>query len=284
MGRGVPPPDCARDLSLALNAMPPGFTQRAWQGAWPALFFCAAALVLFAPALNRVFVADQIWYFAELNGRSSLLEGLRHHDYAATRRYWKGDDSLYRPLLFVWLAFANWLFSYHHVWWNAANVVLHGLVVLCLFRLLLTIRSSMFAFGAALLFLVMKPSMELVVWHHLGGYLLACIFLMIGVRAFVQMTGRGESSPSLSVLVTYALAFTTASLFYEAMAVVALLAGGIILLRERRPWSHPGRGVLMAVSVPIAVFSFVYMLHVLRVERFSYVDRPTAADSLVGGP
>ena len=159
--------------------------------------------------------------FAELNGRSSLLEGLRHHDYAATRRYWKGDDSLYRPLLFVWLAFANWLFSYHHAWWNAANVVLHGLVVLCLFRLLLTIRSSRFAFGAALLFLVMKPSMELVVWHHLGGYLLACIFLMIGVRAFVQLTGRQERSPSLSVLVTYALAFTTASLFYEAMAVVA---------------------------------------------------------------
>ena len=87
---------------------------------------------------------------------------------------WKGDDSLYRPLLFVWLAFANWLFSYHHAWWNAANVGLHGLVVLCLFRLLLTIRSSRFAFGAALLFLVMSPSMELVVWHHLGGYLLAC--------------------------------------------------------------------------------------------------------------
>ena len=261
--------------------MPPGFTQRAWQGAWPALFFCAVALVLFAPALNRVFVADQIWYFAELNGRSSLLEGLRHHDYAATRRYWKGDDSLYRPLLFVWLAFANWLFSYHHAWWNAANVVLHGLVVLCLFRLLLTIRSSRFAFGAALLFLVMKPSMELVVWHHLGGYLLACIFLMIGVRAFVQLTGRQERSPSLSVLVTYALAFTTASLFYEAMAVVALLAGGIILLREWRQWSQPGRGVLIAVSVPIAVFSFVYVLHVLRVERFSYVDRPIAADSLV---
>ena len=104
---------------------------------------------------------------------------------------------------------------------------------------------------------------------------------MIGVRAFVQLTGREERTPSLSVLVTYALAFTTASLFYEAMAVVALLAGGIILLREWRQWSQPGRGLLIAVSVPIAVFSFVYVLHVLRVERFSYVDRPIAADSLV---
>ena len=102
-------------------------------------------------------------------------------------------------------------------------------------------------------------------------------------RTCFRATDRtGGGSPSLSVLVIYALAFTTASLFYEAMAVVALLAGAIILLREWRQWSHPGRGVLIAVSVPIAVFSFVYTLHVLRVERFSYVDRPTAADSLAG--
>src|SRR6476620_3021331 len=102
MGRVVRAPDVSRALSLALTE---------WRVRWTLPFFILAALAVYHPALNRVFTADQVWYFAELNGNTSLLEGLRRIDYAATRQYWKGDESLFRPLLFVWLAVENTLLS-----------------------------------------------------------------------------------------------------------------------------------------------------------------------------
>src|SRR6185295_9222622 len=100
------------------------------------------AWAVYSPALNRVFASDQIHYLAELDGRTSLADGLRHYDYAATRRYWKGDDALFRPLLFTWLAVGNRLFSYHHLWWNIANLAIHVLVALVLFRLLIVVGPS----------------------------------------------------------------------------------------------------------------------------------------------
>ena len=90
---------------------------------------------VYGPALNRVFAADQLWYFAEVGGHDSLAAGLKHFDYALSRVYWKGDDLLFRPLLFIWLAVANRLFAYHHIWWNVANLGLHIGVAVVLWRL-----------------------------------------------------------------------------------------------------------------------------------------------------
>src|SRR5688572_13233609 len=104
-----------------------------------AVALSAVAVALYWPAMNRVFAADQLWYFAEVGGHDSLALGLRHVDYALTRVYWKGDDLLFRPILFIWLAIANRLFSYHHVWWNVANLAIHVGVAITLLRLLLAI-------------------------------------------------------------------------------------------------------------------------------------------------
>src|SRR5262249_43342797 len=94
---------------------------------WVVLTLAAVAWIAYGPALNRVFVDDQIVYLNELHGQTSLAAGLNLYDYAAARRYEKGDDVLFRPLLFVWLAVANHFLSYHHVWWNLATLGLHVL-------------------------------------------------------------------------------------------------------------------------------------------------------------
>ena len=96
----------------------------------------AVAAAIYWPAMNRVFVSDQLWYFAEVGGHDSLALGLRHVDYAISRVYWKGDDLLFRPILFTWLAVANRLLSYHHVWWNLANLAIHVGVAVAMLRLL----------------------------------------------------------------------------------------------------------------------------------------------------
>jgi hypothetical protein len=230
-----------------------------------AVVLSALAAAMYWPAMNRVFVADQLWYFAEVGGHDSLALGLRHVDYAISRVYWKGDDLLFRPVLFTWLAVANRLFSYHHVWWNLANLAIHVGVAVALLRLFLAIQPSVLALPAAALFLVLEPPMELVLWNHLGGYLLACLFLAAGLRSFVRVT-EGSATSYLG----YAVAFTLAALSYEAMVPIAA-AGAFILLVSQRGVNGTGRKALLLL--PVVVFSVLYVFHALHAERLGYVDR-----------
>src|SRR5688572_8662097 len=93
---------------------------------WSNLGFLVAAtvvaLVVYGPALNRVFVADQIWYFLQLEGSTSLGDGLRLYDYSLSRKYAKGDELLFRPLLMAWLAVQNSLFGRDPWGWNASHL------------------------------------------------------------------------------------------------------------------------------------------------------------------
>ena len=171
------------------------------------------AWAVYFPALDRLFADDQIHYLAELNGETSLLAGLRHWDYAITRQFWKGDDALFRPLLFAWMAVANSFFSYHQFGWNLATLLIHVLVALALFLLLREIRPSPFALPAAVLFLVLKPPVERVLWNHLGGYLLAFLFFLVGTRALVRLL-HGESGSTRGE-VPYVAAFVNAAHLYE---------------------------------------------------------------------
>ncbi len=225
------------------------------------------AYAVYGPALDRVFAADQLTYFAEVGGEQSLAAGLRHVDYALSRVYWKGDDLLFRPVLFIWLAIANRLFTYHHWWWNVANVAIHWAVAVAILRLLLAIRPSLLALPTAVLFLVLKPPMELVLWNHLGGYLLACLFLAIGLRSFVRLL---DGQLSRDTYVGYAAALTLAALSYEAMVPIA--AAGAAILHVRQP-TRPSWRRLIAVLVPVIVFSALYAAHALRAPRLGYVDR-----------
>lgn len=225
---------------------------------------------VYEPAVHRVFVADQIWYFAELHGSTSLSSGLAHYDYAYSRRYWKGDDALFRPIALIWLAVGNTLFSYHHVSWNLATLVLHILVSLSLFNLLLEIRPTAFAIPFASLFAVMTPALELVVWNHLGGYLLGYLFLAIALRRFVRMTVSG--STSAQDIAVYALSFTAAVFSHESMVPICLIASLILcVVWQRRRLLTPAR--LAAVVVPLVLFASLYVFHMRRVERIAYVDR-----------
>jgi hypothetical protein len=240
---------------------------------WAALVLGLAAWLVYRPALNRVFVMDQMWYFAELDGSTSLADGLRQYDYAATRRFWKGDDALFRPALFAWLAVGNRLFSYHHVQWNAANLALHALVALCLFHLLVTIRPSPFALPVAVLFAVLKPPLELVLWNHLGGYLLACACLAVGLAAFVRLTREEDRGSRSTALAAFAVAFAAAGLFHEVMVVIGAAAAGLVLLADHRRGRRASVGRTLLLVAPLLIFAAAYAFHLARVERFAYVDR-----------
>jgi len=238
------------------------------------LILAVVSWAVYAPAIHRVFVTDQIWYLAELDGQTSLKAGLHFYDYAASRRYWKGDDALFRPLSLTWLAVGNSLFSYHHAWWNVANIALHVLVAFSLYSLLMTVHASSIALPAAVLFTVMKPPLELVIWNHLGGYLLACLFLAVALRSFVEILRRPSEKRLRRCIVVYAVAFTAAAFCHEAMVPVCLIAGLLILWSEWRGQKRVTMKRAIVLFSPVLVFSFLYSFHIRRVERIFYVDRP----------
>ncbi len=238
---------------------------------WMVLLLAATIWVVFSPGLNRVFATEQLWYFAELEGDTSLGAGLRHYDYAATRQYWKGDDALFRPLLFVWLAMSATLLTYHHIWWNLVGLTLHLVAGVAFYRCLLAIQPSRAAAPFTLLFVVSLASIELVLWNHLGGYLVAWILFLIGLRALVLLTRDHEGPPSVGTA-AYVVPMTAACFLHEVMVPVALL-GGVLLVRHQR---EKGRGVpalaMVLWMMPVLLFAFFYGLHLLRVERPAYVD------------
>ncbi len=204
------------------------------------------------------------------------MDGLRHYDYAATRRFWKGDDVTFRPLLFTWLAIGNRLFSYHHVWWNVANLALHTLVALLLFRLLLAVRPSPFALPAAVLFAALKPPLELVVWNHLGGYLLACVALLLGLLAFVRLTHPPANPHQSRTIAAFAVSFAAAGLLYEAMVPVSLAAAAIVVWTDWRRGDRPSTRKTLGLLCPTLLFSALYIHHALRVARLEYIAREGA--------
>jgi hypothetical protein len=232
------------------------------------------ALYAYGPVSNRVFAADQIGYFVELNGSQSLGDGLALYDYPLSRRYEKGDETLFRPLLFAWLAVANTLFSYHHAWWNFANLAVHVLVAFFLYRLLRELHDSLLALAAAALFLVMKPLLELPAWNHLGGYMLGWMFLLIAVRAFARMTNAGGGSGG--DLIVYGAAFAAAVFFHESMVAACLIAGLILVWRDWR--NRRLKLIRLALcAAPLAAYGALYWTHALRVGRLGYIGRQTQA-------
>jgi hypothetical protein len=218
---------------------------------------------IYAPAMNPC-SRDQLMYFAEVGGHDSLARGLRHVDYAISRVCWKGDDLLFRPILFTWLAIANRLFptiTSGGTWRTSPCTSASPS------RSPAPARDPPLAPAApaAVLFLVLEPPMELVLWNHLGGYLLACLFLAIGLRSFVRRLDGSTTSCA-----GFAIAFSLACLSYEAMVPIAAAAALILLVKHRR--ANGGGDVALLVA-PVALYAALYGFHALHAPRLGYVDR-----------
>lgn len=249
---------------------------RAAHWAWfvPALVVLTG--IVYAPARGRVFVTDHINYAAELGGSERLADGLGHLDYSLTRRYYKGDEALYRPLLFAWLATANAWFSYDHVAWNVATLGLHVLVCLALFGFLQAIRPGFLSGLVALLFSVLRSGAELVLWQHLGGYLLGYAFLLVGLGAATRW-----SEPRSRLV--YVASMTLACFFTETMAASVAVIGGFVAWRRRAEAPPLTRREAAMLILPVALFASAYAARAASAERLTYVDRGRYVDLLEGG-
>jgi hypothetical protein len=226
-------------------------------------------LYTFAPSIRRVFAADHIYYMAELDGSRSLIDGLKHYDYSLSRIYGKGDEGLFRPLLFAWLGLNNTLFGYHHIGWNIANILIHVIAVGSFYILLRTIQKSVFAFLFAALFAVMTSQIELVAWCHIGGYIWAAVFLIIYLIFFFRLLNDDEHiDPSLPLqrnwnLIGLCVTAGFAVFFYEFCVIFCTLGAFIWLVAWRIKRGSFSREAFLP-AVPVALFFMIYIFRSLN--------------------
>lgn len=250
-----------------------------WTGVF-ATVLTGLIVFLYQPALHRVFAGDQLCYLIELDGSQSLWDGLRHYDYPVSRRYDRGDEALYRPLFFVWLAVNHWLFGNHYFWWNVVNLGLHLVVVVLLFALLRTLQPSPMAGAFAALFALMPSQMDLVTWHHLGGYLAGFAFLLLGLIAMRRAIADPQSS-ARRWLVVFTVSMTLAALFYELLVVMSALVALYLFCAEfRRPERIRWR-IVAASLIPGVIFTGLYLVHALRSPRLFFVDHARHGSQVV---
>ena len=193
----------------------------------------AVALIVFwayYPSLFHAPRADQILYLHFVDGINDLKD-LTLGSYAFNRTQ-SGDFILFRPILYFLLGFEKWLFGYKFWAWQLAGIVLHIFVLSALFLNLLVYcngssRALQIAFLVTLLFGVQYISMEMVVWHHISGYLLFTLFLLLSIFFFQKyQTSRKASDLALCFTVTLVSAFT-----YELGNIVAFLYSAFTFFR-----------------------------------------------------
>ena len=242
-------------------------------GWWPRLPF-ALLLVLCAtwayyPALDRVFVADQIGYFAELQGETSLASGLKFLDYGASRQYAKGDQLLYRPLMFAVLAVENAVFRRDFRAWNAANLVVHLFVAYLLFEVLWRLRRTELACGVALWFALLAANFELVTWNHLGGYMLGYGLLLLALFAAREASAENAGRRWFWM---YGGAMAGAMLAHEIAVIAASGIAAHALWRRWRRGGPAGGRWLTAALAPVLIYAALYAFHVSQCERLFWVN------------
>jgi hypothetical protein len=244
------------------------------------LLLLAASLYVFWPSLVRVPADDQMLYLAELKGSTSLLSGLNFYDYSVSRHYMKGDELLYRPLFFTWLAVENTLFTYHYVYWNLANILLHFAVVFLLWKFLESVQNSWFAFLFALLFSLLTAQVELVMWSHISGYIWALIFVLSGFYCARQATLPEAQCRGLWLL-GYTASFTLGVFFYEFSFIFAFFTAIYLaaMLFRSREISKPR--LALALAAPHLLYIAFYIPHALNAARLTYRADFSEKDSVI---
>ena len=248
---------------------------RRWQMTLVVLLaLSASTLVVHGPALTAAPQFDVVQYWSERHEWPSLSQAIERLDFPRARRYWKGDEAEFRPLVFLLLALEYDRFGLDIRLWHALQFLMHVVVGWLLWRLLVRTQPPAAALLLAILFTVLTTTVHLVTDTYLGGYLIACGLLLVAVDNAWNTADRIRGRAA--AWFAYAAAMTIASFYFEVMAVMSLAAAPALFLEARRrgrtsPW------LPVALAAPFVVFSAVYLFRMPALPRFAFLD--DAADS-----
>ncbi len=179
--------------------------------------------VVFYPSLFHFARSDQMIYLNETARIDNLPDLIEYsYSYPRHRTMAKGDNFLFRPILFTFIALEKWFFGFNFFYWQMAGLLLHFIVIWQLLRILWLIRPHILAGLFVLHFSVSNLSQEMVTWHHIHGYLLSLVFMLEAIYHFIL--SREEGHKSLRRFGIMAAFLTLACFTYEfGLALCAVL-------------------------------------------------------------
>lgn len=160
-----------------------------------------ACLVLFTisiyyTSLFHIARSDQVTYLAYFANHDTFFDlVINAQDYNRKPDVLGAIDKItYRPLTFMFLGLQRWLFGYDFLYWQLTSLVLHLAVIWQLYKLLYSIHPSIFAFLLTLFFASLCITMEMVIWHHLSGFLLFIFIslIILNILYRIQQTQKLE--------------------------------------------------------------------------------------------
>jgi len=228
-----------------------------------ALCLTVLTVSVYWPALQGVARADQLIYLYQTRQIHGLWP-LISETYALNRvGPVIGDAVLFRPVLYCVMAVERYLWGADFELWQLTSLALHTAVVLSLFVYFRFAcvkagqRDSSWPFVLALFFAMLYAGVEMVVWHHLAGYLLFCALAVGALLAYQHMVSGSMRAAVVLVLFVGLSCFT-----YELGNVLAVLIGVAVLVTA--PKSHGGRRAgyfataTLLVCLPVTYFAWSY--------------------------
>ena len=207
----------------------------------PRLLLVLFVAVVYHDGLWGVPRWDQLVYLYEASQFDSALELLAYSP-SWNRSVSIGDHILFRPILYLFLAAQHALFGRNFFLWQATGIALHAAQSLVLYGLLRRIspRTPAPNLVVAGLFSSLLISSEMVIWHHITGYILFTVLATLSLSRLLDYleTDRPRAADT-SVLLAIGAAFT-----YELGSVYALLAAFATLVSAIRLKRARGTHVL----------------------------------------
>lgn len=245
---------------------------------------------VYSPSLFHAARSDHIVYLADMAGKDDL-RSILSESYALdrTREFYLGEDRLlFRPVLYSLLGLEKWLFGYSFFWWQITSLLLHLCVVWLLLKILYREGMHIFAPLFALFFAVQFVAMDMVIWHHLAGYLLFSVFLLSALYNLRRYGEKKTPSRGLLLVAFLLLAAFTYELGNAAALFVALYMT-FSTLSSRQDVPRYGRGVIAATFAAPVVYTALSVIDLYTrfgdlssFEQISSSDLPGVAVKALG--
>jgi hypothetical protein len=183
-------------------------------------------------------------------------------------------------VLYFFLGLERWSFGDEFFWWQLTSLLLHLGIAWLLLKILLGEGKHVFAPLLVLFFSVQYAAMEMVIWHHMSGYLLFCVFLLSAIYNLRRYEREGSSA---SLYLLYA-SLVLASFTYELGSAASLLIAGYMVMNNVLGHKRYGWLIVIAVFAIPAVYAATSMTDLyLRFGNLGVLGELNTGDGGGGG-
>jgi len=250
------------------------------------LLISVITLVVYGPSFHHYARADTFIYTAATAGYhtpAALIENF--YSFNRVNFVNPGDKQLFRPIYFSVLGIEKGLFGYKFLYWQITCVLVHLLLVWCLLTLLLRIRPSIFAPIVTLFFSTLFIGQELVIWQILNPYIVALIFVVLGLNSAYRYVAY-EARQTKWLILTFGclvLAVFTyeATIAFSFIVAAYVLAGRTLISGRRSEQEAAKRRGAMEVALlvaPVAIYAAVNYWDSLRFRDMTFTGALSGFD------